>query len=159
MEVGAVKVEALDRDKLTVDDYQSYLEFEEEEDFGAWWWCSEKVDFSDPKVVEAMWTEINWFEFFSAFEVVFLKWALENGYWELTGTWVPTWDEFGHVKMRFVVREFKAGKKRDDLYTPASMSSTERYIDIYATKKQKKTFIIDCKNAYLHAEETDLVYP
>lgn len=144
--------------ELTADDYDNYLEFSDEEDFGAWWFTPEVVDLYSAESEDAMWTEINWFEFFEAFTPKELQWCIDNGFFELTSVWVPTRDPQGVLKLRWCVREFKFASRRDDLFTPASTASTERVIDIVATKRRLKRVIVDCKNAYLHADEDEKVF-
>ena len=62
------------------------------------------------------------------------------------------------VRMRLVGREFASGDAREDLYTAASTSNTERIVDILACSWLKDKMIIDAKNAYFHADEDELVY-
>ena len=112
-----------------------------------------------PHVIKAMEKEIGSFQDCGAFEPIEQEVTVAEGYTTLSATWVPSWDEVGDVKMRYCSREF-ASEKRDDLFTPANTVSTERIIDIHAAKNKHRGFvtvIVDCKNAYLHAEETEKV--
>ena len=79
-----------------------------------------------------------------------------TGALKLSCTWVKTC-EGEDTRTRYCGRELKKGKLRDDLFTPASTTTTEAVIDVIAVRKSWPTFIIEAKNAYFHADEDEVV--
>ena len=72
--------------------------------------------------------------------------------------WVVVRKGDGSVRARYVCREFKAGKKRDDLFAPSTTTITMRVIDVVACKKRLCTLTGDISNAFFHAPEDEEVY-
>ena len=64
----------------------------------------------------------------------------------------------GEKRARFVGRESKWQQVLDDLFSPASGASTDRYIDYFAAKQMTKVLLVDARNAYFHAEEKDVIF-
>ena len=121
------------------------------------WWEIDEVE-EDDGVTEAeeaaMWVEISWFDLFGVYAPISEEDA--KGAKFLTTTWVRSGGD-SDLRMRFCAREFKAGKKREDLYTPSSTSLSERGIDVIAAGRNQPTILLDAKNAYLHVIEEEFV--
>jgi len=60
--------------------------------------------------------------------------------------------------MRYVAREFQWLRKRLDLFTAASTTTTERMVDCMAVKKKQRRMILDGKKAYCHVPEEEKLF-
>jgi len=146
----------LDREAMTVDELDNEVDEPE-------WWEDPELEFVedgqalDEVYEEAMWKEIEMLQAFNVFHVGDRKQLKEQDYNYLSTAWVEAWGPDG-LKMSYVAREFKWLRKRFDLFTAASTSTTERMVDCIAVKKGQKRMILDAKNAYCHVPEEEKLF-
>lgn len=93
---------------------------------------------------------INNMDEFRVFEVTPTADILPEGTW-FSARW-ENQQRGDEVRCRYVAREFKKlDPLRDDLFTPASESSTGRCIDFKIARCGQPAAIADAANAYFHA--------
>lgn len=127
----------IDREAITVDELDNEVD---EPD----WWEDPELEFVedgqalDEVYEESMWKEIEMPQAFGVFHVGDRKQLEEQDYSYLSTAWVEAWGSDG-LKMRYVAREFKWLRKRFDLFTAASTSTTERMVDCIAALRLRRS--------------------
>ena len=111
---------------------------------------------SDEEIYVAKMKELERMQHFGLYEVV-PKDAAQGKHF-ITTKWVLVRKAGNSVRARYVCREFKHGKKRDDLFAPSTTSITMRVIDVLASKRRLCTLTGDISNAFFHAPEDEEVY-